>query len=229
MKSFTILTLAKIFLKIKTTWGYQISRAKSFSCKGEMSLLFNVVKVTHIITAILMWWPFYALVIVNQRVKLGPPLGDRTDKYMENIIKSRTIPCFVFQATALITGLALIFLRGLSVDILLTNPVLGAKLILLVFIGGVTSYVHFSLQPRIDSLFAKGGTPIPEKTASLIGALRLRRKRLASTCLFVVLTIAMLGVQVWAAFPLWLTLLLIATIALFAWRAYRSVTPYGWM
>lgn len=194
-----------------------------------MDMLISFVKVVHIITAVLMAWPFYALVVVNQRVKLGPPLGDRTDQYMENIIRSRAVPCFIFQATALVTGLALVWLHGLNLNVLLSNLVLGAKFVLLFFIGGVLSYVHFSLQPRLDSLFAKAGTPISEETASLIGSLRLRRKRLAATCLFTVLTLAMLGVQVWVAFPIWLTFLFVAAIAAFAWRAYRSVTPYGWV
>ncbi|MCK4976256.1 MAG: hypothetical protein KAS36_04960, partial [Anaerolineales bacterium] len=61
-----------------------------------MTELISFLRVVHIITAILMAWPFYALVAVNQRVRLGPPLGDRADIYMENIVKNRTIPCFVF-------------------------------------------------------------------------------------------------------------------------------------
>ena len=192
-------------------------------------MLLSILKIAHIITAILMAWPFYGLVTVNQRVKLGPPLGDRADIYMENIIRSRTIPCFVFQATALITGLALIFLRGLGLDALWTHPVLGAKFVLLFFIGGVISYVHFSLQPHIDNLFENNKLPISDETAALIGSLRVRRKRLASVCLFVVLTIAMLGVQVWAPLPLWLTGALVAAIGLFTWRAYKTVTLYGWV
>ena len=192
-------------------------------------MLLSILKIAHIITAILMAWPFYGLVTVNQRVKLGPPLGDRADIYMENIIRGRTIPCFVFQATALITGLALIFLRGLGLDTLWANPVLGAKFVLLFVIGGVISYVHFSLQPHIDNLFENNKPPISDETAALIGSLRVRRKRLASVCLFVVLTIAMLGVQVWAPLPLWLTGALVAAIAIFTWRAYKTVTPYGWL
>jgi hypothetical protein len=183
----------------------------------------------HIITAILMAWPFYALVSVNQRVRLGPPLGDRTDTYMENIIKNRTVPCFVFQVTALVTGLALVLLRGFGLGALVTFPALGLKFVLLVLIGGLLSYVHSSLQPQIDALFAQAGGPVPANLAPRIGALRLRRKRLASICLFVVLTVSMLGVQVWAPFPLWLTVLLVIAIALFTWRAYQSVIPYGWV
>lgn len=193
-----------------------------------MNIVIDVLRVIHIINAVLMAWPFYALVAVNQRVRLGPPLGDRTDTYMENIIKNRTIPCFVFQATALITGLALVLLRGLGLGSLVSNPALGVKFLLLLLIAALLSYVHFSLQPQIDALFAKVGSPVPPDVAPRIGALRLRRKRIASICMFVVLTAAMLGVQVWAAFPAWLTAVLVIAIILFTWRAYKSVTPYGW-
>lgn len=194
-----------------------------------MTTIISILKVTHIITAILMAWPFYALVAVNQRVRLGPPLGDRTDTYMENIIKNRIVPCFVFQVTVGVTGLALVLLRGFGMDALLTIPVLGLKFLLLVFVMGLLGFVHFSLQPQIDALFARVGNPVSADVALRIGALRLRRKRLASICLFVVLTVSMLGVQVWTPFPLWLTTLLVIAIALFTWRAYNSVTPYGWV
>ena len=196
-----------------------------------MPAIINILRVGHILTAILMAWPFYALVAVNQRVRLGPPLGDRTDTYMENIIKNRTIPCFVFQVTALITGLALVLLLpGRGLDALVSNLALGLKFLLLLVIAGLLSYVHLSLQPRIDALFAQaGGNPVPAEIATSIGALRLRRKRMASVCMFVVLTVSMLGVQVWTPFPLWLTVVLLMAIALFTWRAYSSVTPYGWV
>src|SRR5574341_770412 len=125
-----------------------------------MGTLISILKVIHIFNAILMAWPFYALVIVNQRVRLGPPLGDRADTYMENIIKNRTIPCFVFQATALVSGLALVYLRGQGLDVLLTNFALGLKFLLLLLIGALLTYVHLSLQPQIDTLFAQAGNPV---------------------------------------------------------------------
>lgn len=194
-----------------------------------MALLVDILRVVHVITAILMAWPFYALLAVNQRARLGPPLGDRADTYLENIIKNRTVPCFIFQATVLVTGLAVVLLRGLGLSALVTNPVLGFKFLLLLFVAGDLYYVHVSLQPRIDALFAQaGGTPVPGELASRIGALRLRRKRMASLCTVAVLVAAMLGVQVWGAFPLWLTVVLILAIAALTWRAFTSVTPYGW-
>jgi hypothetical protein len=194
-----------------------------------MADLTAFLKVAHIINAMLMVWPFYALVGVNQRARLGPPLGDRADTYMENIIKNRSIPCFVFQATALITGAALILLRGLGLGAMITDPVLAIKFLLLLLIAALLAYVHLSLQPRIDALFAQSANPVPADIAPRIGALRLRRKRIASICLFVVLTVTMLGAQVWERFALWLTVVLVIAIALFTWRAYKSVTPYGWM
>jgi hypothetical protein len=194
-----------------------------------MDDLIAFLKVVHIINAILLAWPFYALVAVNQRARLGPPLGDRADTYMENTIKNRTVPCFIFQATALVTGVALVLLPGLGVEVLITDPVLGLKFLLLLLIAALLSYVHFSLQPQIDTLFAQSGNPVPGDAAPRINSLRLRRKRIASVCMFVVLTVSMLGVQVWERFALWLTVLLVIAIALFTWRAYKSVTPYGWV
>ena len=195
-----------------------------------MSDLIDILKVIHIVNAVLMAWPYYALVTVNQRARLGPPLGDRLDTYVENIIKNRTIPCFVFQATALITGLALVLLQGHGLDALVTNPVLGIKFLLLLLIAMLLIYVHISLQPRIDALFAGfGSTPVPAEVAPNIGSLRLIRKRIASICLFGVLTMTMLGVQVWAGFPLWISGALVFAIAVFTWRSYHSVTPYGWV
>ena len=194
-----------------------------------MNALINTLQVVHILNAILMAWPIYALVTVNQRGRLGPPLGDRTDEFMENIIKNRTIPCFVFQATALLSGIALIVLRGMDLNILFTNPVMAAKFFPLVIIIILLAYIHSSIQPRIDALFAKlEGNSLPQDIAFEINALRLKRKRIASICMFVVLSVSMLGVQVWAPFPVWLTVLLIVAIAAFTWRTFKSTTPYGW-
>lgn len=194
-----------------------------------MEVAVFILRVVHVISAVLMVWPFYALVAVNNRARLGPPLGDRVDTYVENIIKNRTVPCFVFQGTALVTGVALVLLHGSGLGALVTNPALGLKFLLLLLITGLLAYVHSTLQPAIDRLFGAAGNPIPKEIAEQIQTLRLRRKRIASVCLFSVLTMVMLGVQVYSPFPLWLTLALVVVIALFTKRAYDSVTPYGWV
>ncbi|MHA2225557.1 MAG: hypothetical protein ACXAC8_10160 [Candidatus Hodarchaeales archaeon] len=200
-----------------------------------MASLYTIFNIIHVVNAVLMAWPFYALVAVNQRVKLGPPLGDRVDTYMENIIKNRTIPCFVFQVTAMVTGLLLV-LDLYNYDIvnslgaLMTNLFLGLKFSLLVLIATLLSYVHLNLQPRIDNLFAQiEGNSAPTELAKKIGVLRLQRKRMASVCLFVVLTEVILGVQTWLAFDLLFFGVLVLLVAAFTWRTYQSEIPYGWV
>jgi hypothetical protein len=194
-----------------------------------MSVVFDVLRVVHLFTAILMAWPFYALVAVNQRVRLGAPLGDRTDLYMENIIKNRTVPCLIFQFTAGITGIALMLLRGVGLGALVTNPAIAIKAALLAFVIGLLSYVHTVLQPKIDVLFAQAGDgPMPPEIAESIGPLRKLRTRFATTCLFCVLVIALLAVQVWVMFPLWLNGVLFLAIVVFVWRTFNSYMQYGW-
>jgi len=195
-----------------------------------MDTVLSTLRVIHIVTAILMAWPFYALVAVNQRARLGPPLGDRVDTFLENTVKNRSIPCLVFQATALLSGLLLLLLRGLSVSYLISNPVLVAKLALLFLIAGLLCYVMLVIQPKLDTLFAALASPgAPPDVAGKIAPLRLRRKRMSSVCLFGVLSAAMLGLQVWVPFPAYLSLIFLLAIAAFVWRAYSSVIPYGWV
>lgn len=195
-----------------------------------MDIFVSVLKVIHIASAVLLAWPYYALAAVNQRALLGPPLGDRTDTYMENVIKSRTVPCFVFQATVLVSGIALMLLQGLGLSALITIPMLGAKFLLLLLIVGLLTYVHVALQPRIDAAFSEAvEESIPPELAKRIGAMRLRRKRIASICMFVVLTNVVLGVQVSAAFPVVVAAVLIVAVGAFTWRAFSSNTPFGWV
>ncbi|MBI4213407.1 MAG: hypothetical protein HY534_03790 [Chloroflexi bacterium] len=195
-----------------------------------MEPMVQLLRVVHILAAIMMAWPAYALVVVNQRALLGPPLGDRADLYLEQTVRSRVVPCYVFQATVLISGLALVLFRGLGWDTLITNPVLGLKFLLLLLVVAFLSIVNFGIQPRIDALFAAhAGQLVGEPDAGTVRSLRTRRKRMASLCLFGVLTAAMLGAQVAVAFPFWLTLSLAALIAAFTWRSYASPTAWGWV
>ena len=196
---------------------------------GETGMTaYSLIKVIHIFSAILMAWPFYALLIVNQRIQLGPPLGDRVDVYMETIIKNRAVPCFVFQATVLVSGLLMLLLSGQGLTPLFDNPAVGLKFVLLLLISAQLSHVHFRLQPQIDLAFEQWRAAASFETVGQIERFRLRRKRLASFCMLFVLTNSMLGVQVWRPFPWWMNAGLMATITLFTWRAYKGVPTYGW-
>lgn len=156
-------------------------------------------------------------------------MGDRTDLYMENIIKNRTVPCLIFQFTAGITGVALMLLRGLPIGALYTNLALAVKVVLLVYVIALLSHVHVNLQPKIDALFAQAtSNPIEPELAEKIGALRKRRTRFATTCLFSVLIISLMALQVWVIYPLWLNAVLLGAIIIFVWRTFNSYMAYGW-
>lgn len=192
----------------------------------------SFLQVLHIVAAMLMAWPYYALAAVNQRVKLGPPLGDRTDRYMENILKNRTTACFVFQFTILIGGFLLMWARvsegQFEAGDFASNWVIIAKIAILLLMMAMLAWVRFVVQPEIDDLFGDYGE-LGDEAKARISALRLQRKRMSTGCMFAAFTAAMLGVQTYTRFPAWMTALLLALIALWAFRSYRSETAFGWV
>lgn len=189
---------------------------------------YDLLKFLHILAVVFMAAPLYNLVVVNERVRFGKA-HIQVDRYFENLIRGNAARCYVFQATALVTGVLLVGLRG-SWFSLVTNWVLLAKLIILLILSALLSVVTFSLQPRIDGLLAQvASESIPQDIAAQIGPIRLRRKRLATLCLFLVITTVLLGLQVFSPFGAPLTVLLLILAALFAWRVYRTPIPYGWV
>lgn len=190
--------------------------------------MYDVMKFLHVLTVVFMAAPLYNLIVVNERARFGKA-HIQVDRYFESLIRGNATRCYVFQITALVTGVLLVGLGGSLVS-LVTNWVLLAKLILLLALTGLLSVVTFSLQPRIDSLLAQAqGEVIPQEIGGQIGPLRLQRKRLATLCLFLVITAVLLGLQVFSPFALPLTGLLLLLAALFAWRVYRTPIPYGWV
>ena len=191
-------------------------------------IFYDLLKFLHILTVVFMAAPLYNLVVVNERVKFGKA-HIQVDRYFENLIRGNAARCYVFQATALVTGVLLVGLGGSWIP-LVTNWVLLAKLIILLILTGLLSVVTFSLQPRIDGLLAQvTGDAIPQEIAAQIGPVRLRRKRLAATCLFLVISTVLLGLQVSVPFGIPLNALLLLLAALFAWRVYRTPITYGWV
>lgn len=190
--------------------------------------LYQLLKFLHILAVVFMAAPLYNLIVVNERVRFGKA-HLQVDQYFENLIRGNSTRCYIFQLTALVTGLLLVGLGGSWLP-LFTNWVLLAKLLLLLVLMGLLSVVHLSIQPRIDRLLSQAdGETIPQPIAAEIVPLRLRRKRLASVCLFLVITTVLLGLQVFSPFGAPLTVGLVILAALFAWRVYRTPIFYGWV
>lgn len=191
----------------------------------------SLVLVVHLLSTLLMAAPFYMLVIVNERARFGAPLGYFTDRYMENIIRNNAVRCFVFQGTMAASGLALVYLTGRSWASLVTEPTLIVKWVALLLLVSALSYIHFSVQPRIERLMdqVKPDAPVPQGLGPQIVALRRRRKRLSAVCLFLVLTALVMGVRVMFSYNAYLAIGLIVVAAIYAWRAYRKPVPLGWI
>ncbi len=190
---------------------------------------YDAVKFLHILTVVFMAAPLYNLIVVNERLRFGKaPYA--VDRYFENLIKTNALRCFVFQATAFVTGMLLILLPGEPISLLFTNEILLAKFVLLLILTVLLSYVHFGIQPRIEALLEEvQGEEIPSTIVGQLLPWRSRRKKLAGFCLFFVITLVLLGLQVFVRFDLPLTSLLILLAALFSWRVYKTTIPYGWV
>ncbi|MFQ5772282.1 MAG: hypothetical protein ACE5HX_17230 [bacterium] len=196
-----------------------------------METFYDVLKFLHILSFVFMSIPLFNLIVVNERAMMGGGFVYATDRYMENIIRRGAARCYVFQSSVLVTGLLLLLFGSLGIEALWQNWVVLVKTLLLFLLMGLLSYVHFSLQPKIEARMAEL-TPdesAPENFAAQLKPYRVRRKRLATLCLFVVITTIILGVQVYSPFSPILTLGLIVLATLFAWRANKTLIRFGWI
>ncbi len=151
--------------------------------------------------------PLFNLIAVNERAQLGSAFNYDADRYLENIIRRGATRCFAFQATVLLTGLAMLLVGPLGI---------GALWGVLCALMGLLSYVHIGLQPRIETLLAQVGpnAPAPEGFAARLKPYRVLRTRLATLCLFLVLVTIILGMQVYGSYDAVLTVVLITLAGL---------------
>jgi hypothetical protein len=145
---------------------------------------------------------------------------------MENIIKGQPRRCYVYLIVLLLTGLGL---RGFNLNFILANWALVLKTILLIALFGLITYVHTQIQPRLESLLEKvpESDGAQEDVAKEIMALRIKRKKIGSVCLFIVLTTVALGVSLVSMMSTQLIVLLVAFSAIFTYRVYTSLLPFG--
>jgi hypothetical protein len=190
---------------------------------------YQAIKFLHILTVVFMAAPLYNLIVVNERLRFGKaPFA--VDRYFENLIQTNAIRCFVFQATAMVSGILLIPLAGQPLSALITNSVLLAKFLLLVLLSVLLSYVHLGIQPRIEALLMQVQTSeMPAEILQQIAPWRVRRKKLAAFCLFFVISLIVLGLQVSSGFEPVLSSVLLLFAAVFSWRVYKTPIRYGWI
>lgn len=185
--------------------------------------------IAHVASALFMAAPLYMLIIVNERGRLGAPLGLPHDAYMENIVRTQPIRCYAYIAVLAATGVWLAVSPAGPGGLLV--PSVLVKLAVTAVLFGILTYVHFGLQPRIDAQLGTlaPGAPPSDEVKRVVPALRLRRKRLSATCLFLVLIAAIFGVRLLVALsPLATAVVLAAALAL-AWRAYRTGVRFGYV
>jgi hypothetical protein len=196
-----------------------------------MEIIYNVLIFLHVMGFVFMSTPLFNLIVVNERALLGSSFNYYADRYQENIIRHGAIRCYVFQWTVLISGVLLLIFGPLGIEALWTSWIVLVKTLILFTMMGLLSYVHFSLQPKIESYMLKIGPEdaVPDGFSAQMKPYRVRRKRLATFCMFLVITAIILGLQVYGAFSPFLTIVLIGLGALFSWRANRTLMRFGWI
>lgn len=196
-----------------------------------MDNLYQILKLWHILSFVFMSIPLFNLIVVNERALMGASFNFGTDRYMENIIRHGAVRCYVFQLSVFVSGILLIIFGPFEIQALWTNIVLLTKTILLFILMGLLSYVHFSLQPKIESFFKDitKDTQVPDDFLASVKPFRVLRKRLATICLFLVLTTIILGMQVYVPFTLPVNLALIGLAGLFSWRVNKTLVLFGWI
>ena len=196
-----------------------------------MEVFNNVLKFLHVIGFVFMSVPLFNLIVVNERALLGSSFNYNTDRYMENIIRRGATRCYVFQCTVAVSGVLLLIFGPLGIETLWKSWIMLTKTLILFTLMSLLSNVHFNLQPKIESLMSKIGPDgaAPDDFAAQLKPYRVKRKRLATFCLFLVITAIILGLQVYDAFNPVLTIILIGMAALFAWKASKTLLRFGWI
>jgi len=195
-----------------------------------MDVLYSILKFFHVMSFVFMSIPLFNLIVVNERALLGPSFNYHADRYMENIIKHGAYRCFVFQSAALMTGVLLLIFGPLGIKALWTNWIILVKTVLLFSLMGLLSYVHFFVQPKIEAILAslRPDSPAPEAPINELKPYRAKRKKLATFCLFLVVTTIILGLQVYDTFNPFLNICLITLAGIFALRANKTLIRFGW-
>jgi hypothetical protein len=184
----------------------------------------------HLVATLFMAAPLYMLIIVNERARFGLPPGYNPDRYMENIIKKQPIRCYAYLAVILATGFLLIWITGRQWNSLFSDWALAIKAVAFILLAGFLSYIHFGVQPKIETILSTVKTEglLPDESKPKLLSLRTRRKRFSGLCLFLVLTSLLAGTRLTLGLSPLIFFIFVILSALFAYRAYKVPIPKGW-
>ena len=196
-----------------------------------MGDFYDIILFLHVMSFVFMSVPLFNLIVVNERALLEVKFNYYTDRYMENIIRHGASRCFVFQTSVFVTGILLLIFGDLGIEELWSSWIIIAKVILLFALMAMLSFVHLRLQPKIEELMSTVDpeSEIADDFVSKLKPFRVLRKKMATVCLFLVVTIIILGLQVYSTYSPLVTIILIGCAGIFALRVNKSLIKFGWM
>jgi hypothetical protein len=196
-----------------------------------MDIFYDLIRFFHVISFVFMCVLLFNLIVANERVMLGITFNFDADRHIENIIKSGVNWCYINQLTVLITGILLLVLGDFGIKALWQDWIVLSKTIILIILMGTISYVHFKLQPKIESFLTalSTGTEISDNFILELKPYRVMRKWMTSFYLFLVIAAIVLGIQVYATFNPALTIILIVLAGLFSIKADKILIRFGWI
>lgn len=135
-------------------------------------------------TVVFVGGPFYMVfVVTKERIKLGPPLEYRLERFFENMIDRMPLICFSAWGIVVATGFAfpLIYyayhgeFKPISSFV---RNVMVLKHVLVFAVFGVMLYMYFGIKPRIDEIMhsLSPDKPIDEEVGKQLVAWRTKRR-----------------------------------------------------
>ncbi len=196
-----------------------------------MEIFYDLIRFFHVISFVFMCVLLFNLIVANERVLLGITFNYNADRHVENIIKSGVNWSYINQLTILITGVLLLVIGDIGIKALWTDWIVLSKTIILFILMGTISYVHFKLQPKIESFLTvlTTGSEVPDDVIIKLKPYRVLRKWMTSFYLFLVIAAIVLGIQVYATFNPLLTIILIGLGGLFSIKADKILIRFGWI
>ena len=196
-----------------------------------MEIIYDLIRFFHVISFVFMCVLLFNLIVANERVLRGISFSYDADHHIESIINNGVNWCYIFQATTLITGLLLLVFGDIGIEALWTDWVVLIKTYILFILMGTISFVHFKLQPKIESFLtvASTGSEIPDDLILKLKPYRVLRKWMTAFYLFLVISAIVLGIQVYATFNPILTIILVVIAGLFSLTADKILIRFGWI